>query len=210
MARKSTVKRKTKETDITVEFNLDGRGEEDVNTPIPFLSHMLSNFARHGLFDLKVRAVGDTEVDLHHTVEDVGLVIGTALKKALKDNKGITRCGSASVPMMDALSSVVVDISNRPYLKLNTTAGSRGVARKIVAAVSKKGGMTRAFDMDLVEEFLKAFSNSAGLDLHVTLEYGNDIHHSIESVFKALGRALSAAVTRDKRIQGVLSTKGKL
>jgi imidazoleglycerol-phosphate dehydratase len=210
MARKSIVKRKTRETNITVELNLDGSGREDVKTPIPFLSHMLSNFARHGLFDLKVRAKGDTDVDLHHTVEDVGITLGEAIKKALKDNRGITRCASSRVPMMDSLASVVVDISNRPYLKINTTKESAGVAKKTVAAVSGRGGMSKAFDFGLTEELLKALSNSAGLDLHVTLEYGKDVHHSIEAIFKALGRALSAAVAKDKRIKGVLSTKGKL
>src|SRR3990167_4618144 len=120
MARTSKVKRKTTETDISLELNLDGKGKADVSTPIPFLSHMLTNFARHGLFDLKVRAKGDIEVDLHHTVEDLGITLGEALKKALRDNRGIRRCGSSSVPMMDSLSTVVLDISNRPYFRFSS------------------------------------------------------------------------------------------
>lgn len=210
MARTSKVKRKTTETDISLELNLDGKGKADVSTPIPFLSHMLSNFARHGLFDLKVRAKGDIEVDLHHTVEDVGITLGEALKKALRDNRGIRRCGSSSVPMMDSLSTVVLDISNRPYFRFSPPEGASPVGRKVLSAGVKTVGMKEAFDTGLMEEFLKALSNSAGLDLHVTLHYGTDVHHSIESVFKALGRALSAAVEKDKRIKGVMSTKGKL
>lgn len=207
MPRTSKVRRKTAETDIRVELNLDGKGKADVATPVPFLTHMLSNFARHGLFDLKVRAAGDVEVDLHHTVEDVGITLGEALKKALGDNKGIRRCGSSSVPMMDSLSTVVLDISNRPYFKFNS-AGEP--FPPVFAPGEKTVEMKRAFDMGLLEEFLKALSNAAGLDLHVTIHYGRDVHHSIESVFKALGRALSAAVEKDRRIKGVLSTKGKL
>lgn len=210
MARKARVRRKTGETEITVEMNLDGSGSGDIQTPVPFLSHMLDNLSRHGLIDLKVRAGGDVEVDLHHTVEDMGITLGEALKKALGGNSGITRCATASVPMMDSLATVVVDISNRPYLNFRTTRDSAGVRKKTVSAVAASGGMEKAFDLDLTEEFLKALSNSAGLDLHVTLEYGRDVHHSIEAIFKALGRALSAAAATDRRIKGVLSTKGKL
>ncbi|MDO8427407.1 MAG: imidazoleglycerol-phosphate dehydratase HisB [Deltaproteobacteria bacterium] len=209
MARKSKVSRKTKETDIAVELNLDGSGKGDIKTPIPFFDHMLANFSKHGLFDLKVRAKGDVEVDFHHTIEDVGLAIGEAFKKALKNNSGIKRCGSADFPMMDSLASVICDISNRPYFKFNTTKDSFAVSKKMVSAMID-GKMVDAFDMGLLQEFLKAFSNSLGADLHVTLHYGMDIHHSIESVFKALGRALCAAVTKDARIKGVMSTKGKL
>lgn len=209
MARKASLKRTTKETDISVELNLDGSGKGDIKTPIPFFDHMLTNLARHGLFDLKIRAKGDVEVDLHHTIEDVGIAFGETLKKALKDNKGIKRCGSSEVPMMDAMSSVVLDISNRPYFRFNVTKDSFAVSRRAVAAMID-GKMVDTFDMELLKEFLKALSNSAGLDLHVTLHYGDEIHHSIESIFKALGRALSAAVAKDARIKGVLSTKGKL
>lgn len=209
MARKAKIARKTKETDIAVELSLDGSGKGDIKTPIPFFDHMLSNFTKHGLFDLKIRAKGDVEVDFHHTIEDVGLALGEAFKKALGNNSGIKRCGSADFPMMDSLSTVVCDISNRPYLKFNTTKDSFAVSKKMVSAMID-GKMVDAFDMNLLQEFLKAFSNSLGADLHVTIHYGMDIHHSMESVFKALGRALSAAVEKDKRIKGVMSTKGKL
>lgn len=208
MARKAKVARKTKETDITVELNLDGSGKGDIKTPVPFLDHMLTNFARHGLFDLKVRAEGDVEIDFHHTVEDVGITLGEAVKKALKDNTGIKRCGSSNVPMMDSLSTVILDVSNRPYFKFNNGVTKFAVDR--VYAAIKKGQVEKAFDMGLMKEFMKAFSNSAGVDLHVTVHYGEDIHHAIESVYKALGRALSMAVAKDPRIKGVLSTKGKL
>ncbi|MBI5642807.1 MAG: imidazoleglycerol-phosphate dehydratase HisB [Deltaproteobacteria bacterium] len=209
MARKAKVTRKTKETDIQLEINLDGSGKADIKTPIPFFDHMLSNFAKHGLFDLKIRANGDVEVDFHHTIEDVGIVLGEAVKKALGNNSGIKRCASFDFPMMDALSTVVLDISNRPYFKFNTTKDSFAVSKKMISAMID-GHMVDTFDMGLLQEFMKAFSNTAGLDLHVTLHYGMDIHHSIESIFKSLGRALSAAVAKDPRIKGVLSTKGKL
>jgi imidazoleglycerol-phosphate dehydratase len=206
----SKVDRKTTETNIAVELNLDGSGTAEIETPIPFFTHMLTNFTRHGLFDLKLRATGDVEVDLHHTVEDVGLVIGEAVKDALGDKYGITRCADASVPMMDALATVVLDISGRPYFKFNTTDESFAVTKKSISAVVKEGSIEDAFDMKLVEEFMKAFSNSAGIDLHITLKYGTDLHHSTEAIFKALGRALSKAVLRDERVKGVPSTKGSL
>lgn len=208
MARKARISRKTKETEITVEINLDGSGRGEIKTPVPFFDHMLSNFARHGLFDLKVKATGDIEVDLHHTVEDVGLAIGEAVKKALKDNSGIKRCGTSSVPMMDSLSTVVLDISNRPYFKFTSGNKPPAIRKRVLAAGPE--GMKEAFGFDLLNEFMKALSNSAGADLHITLHYGEDVHHAIESVFKALGRALSAAVAKDPRIKGVMSTKGKL
>ena len=208
MARKARISRKTKETDITVELNLDGGGRGDIKTPVPFFDHMLANFARHGLFDLKVRAKGDTEVDLHHTVEDVGIALGEAVKKALKDNSGIRRCGTASVPMMDSLSTVVLDISNRPYFRFTPGNNPPAVKKRVISALPE--GMKDAFGFDLLSEFMKAFSNSAGADLHITLHYGDDVHHAIESVFKALGRALSSAVAKDPRIKGVMSTKGRL
>ncbi|MEE8575185.1 MAG: imidazoleglycerol-phosphate dehydratase HisB [Thermodesulfobacteriota bacterium] len=199
MARTSKVKRKTTETSIALEINLDGKGTRSVKTTIPFFDHMLSLFAKHGLFDLKIKATGDTEVDFHHTVEDVGLSLGEAIKKALKTKAGINRYGSADVPMMDSLATVVLDLSDRPYLKYNVKF--KPVKAKMVKEV---------FDPALVEEFMRALSNSAGVDLHVTLHYGNDIHHSVEAIFKALGRALRVAVTKDARVKGVMSTKGKL
>ncbi|MBI5235409.1 MAG: imidazoleglycerol-phosphate dehydratase HisB [Deltaproteobacteria bacterium] len=207
MKRKGAIKCRTKETAISVDLNLDGSGSSDINTPIPFLSHMLTNFARHGLFDLKLKATGDIEVDLHHTVEDTGLRLGEALKKALGDSSGIKRCSSAMVPMMDSVATVVVDISNRPYFRFNME-GAKAAPKKVRSI--KDDRLEHAFDLDLAKEFLKALSNSAGLDLHVTLHYGEDIHHAIEAIFKALGRALSGAVAKNPRIKGVLSTKGRL
>jgi len=207
MQRIGTIACKTKETDITVTLDLDGYGMGEIYTPIPFFTHMLANFARHGLFDLKLAAKGDVEVDLHHTVEDTGLRLGEALKAALGDATGIRRCASSSVPMMDAMASVIVDISNRPYMRFDASGASS--AQKKIRAV-KGGSIDDAFDLDLTKEFLKAMSNSAGLDLHVTLHYGEDVHHSIEAIFKALGRALALAVTKDDRIKGVMSTKGRL
>ncbi len=209
MARKAKIKRKTTETDIAVEIDLDGSGRVEIKTPIPFLSHMLTNFARHGLFDLTIKASGDVDVDFHHTVEDVGLCLGEAVKKALGDKTGIRRCADATVPMMDSLSSVVLDLSGRPYLKVNTTDESRSLTKRVFSSTDK-GEVMETFDIDLAVEFLKALSNSAGIDLHVTLYYGRDIHHSLESMFKALGRALASAVEKDPRIKGVMSTKGKL
>ena len=199
MPRKAKVKRKTTETDISIDLNLDGSGKADVKTTIPFFDHMLGSMARHALFDLKLRAKGDTEIDFHHTVEDVGLAFGHALKKALGDKAGITRFGTSDVPMMDALASVVLDLSDRPYLVYNVKF--KRVAAKMVKEV---------FDPALVEEFMRAVSNSAGIDMHLFLHYGRDIHHSVEAIFKAFGRSLGVAVSKDKRIKGVMSTKGKL
>lgn len=206
MARRAVVKRKTTETRIELEINLDGRGKAFVATPIPFFTHMLCSLAKHGLFDLKIKAKGDVEVDLHHTVEDVGLCLGEAVKKALGDKAGIVRCAEASVPMMDSLATVALDISSRPYFKFSAPGDAASITQRIFPVNMTEEG----FDFGLVEEFMVAFSNTAGIDLHVTLHYGKDIHHSIESVYKALGRALSAAVLKDKRIKGVMSTKGRL
>jgi len=209
MARTAKVVRKTKETEIELELDIESGEDSDIFTPVPFFTHMLDNFSRHGLFCMNLDVKGDVEVDLHHTVEDVGLALGEAFKEALGDKHGIRRCATASVPMMDALTSVVVDISGRPYFRFDTTRNSYSVAHKSVASVVGQN-LEKAFDIDLTCEFLKALSNSAGLDLHVKLEYGRDVHHSIESIFKALGRALSGAVEIDKRIKGVPSTKGTL
>ncbi len=196
MARKSKIKRKTQETDIILDLNLDGKGNYDISTSIPFLDHMLSLFAKHGLFDLKIKAKGDVDVDYHHTVEDVGICLGEALNKALGDKKGIRRYGSIAVPMDEALSSVSLDISDRPYLvyKVNFPKKAR----------------IKNFDPDLIEDFLQAFVNRSGITLHINVPYGRNIHHMIEAIFKALGRALSDAVRLDPRIKGVMSTKGRL
>jgi len=206
MARKAKVARKTSETDITVEVDIDGKGTNDIKTPIPFLDHMLTNMSRHGLIDLKVRAKGDIEVDYHHTVEDVGICLGEAIKKAAGDKKGITRCGSSTVPMMDALATVVIDMSGRPYFRFNSSDDTAALTQRIFPVSMSEEGL----DIGLVREFMTAFANSSGADLHVTLHYGNDLHHSIESIFKAFGRALRESLGKDPRIKGVLSTKGKL
>lgn len=209
MARTGEIKRKTTETDITLSLTLDGSGKSDISTGIPFFDHMLTLMARHGLFDLTVKATGDTDVDYHHTVEDTGIALGEALVKALGDKSGIRRYGTADVPMMDCLATVVLDISGRPYLKWNISADAEAVSRKIYSK-KEDGSVVDTFDMGLAKEFAKALSNTAGVDLHVFLHYGEDIHHAIESIFKATGRALSVAVSCDPRITGVMSTKGKL
>jgi imidazoleglycerol-phosphate dehydratase len=194
--RKAKIKRKTKETDITLEINLDGTGRHAVKTAIPFLDHMLSLMSKHGLMDVKLTARGDLEVDDHHTVEDTGIVLGEALRQALGDMKGIRRYGAASVPMDEALAQVSLDISGRPYLVYKV-------------AVNKRSKI-KDFDVDLIEDFLQALASGAGITLHVDVPYGRNTHHMIEGVFKALGRALREAVERDPRVRGVPSTKGKI
>lgn len=195
-ARTAVVRRKTGETDIAAELNLDGTGTHAVSTTIPFLDHMLSLMAKHGLIDLKLKARGDTEVDFHHTVEDVGIVLGQAVKKALGDVKGIRRYGSANVPMDEALAQVSLDISGRPFLVYNVAL--------------RKRSKIRNFDADLVEDFMQAFATSAGVTLHVNVPYGRNSHHILEAAFKALGRALGDAVELHARVKGVPSTKGQI
>jgi len=194
--RKAKMERKTKETQISVELNIDGTGRYEISTPIPFLDHMLTLMCKHGLFDIRLKAKGDVEIDDHHTVEDTGIVLGKVLKEALGDMQGITRYGQASVPMDEALAQVALDISGRQYLVYNV-------------AFPKKTKL-RDFDPDLIEDFLQAFASSAGITLHVTVLYGRNTHHIIEAVFKALGRALKQAVSLDPRVKGVPSTKGSL
>lgn len=196
MPRKIQVARKTKETDISLFLNLDGKGSYDIDTSMPFLDHMLSLFAKHGLFDLKIKAKGDIEIDYHHTVEDVGICLGDALKKALGDKAGIKRYGNATVPMDEAIASAAIDISERPYL--------------VYKAAPPKKSRIKNFDADLVEDFFQAVVSKSGITLHVSVPYGRNIHHIIEAVFKAFGRALSEAVRIDARIKGVMSTKGRL
>ncbi len=193
--RKANIKRKTTETDIKVNFGIDGKGEHAIQTGVPFLDHMLSLMARHGLFDLSVKATGDLEVDAHHTVEDVGLCLGKAFANALGNKEKIVRYGSARVPMNEALAQVDVDISSRPFLVLNAAIPRTKLGK---------------FDAELTREFLQAFANAAQLTLHINLLYGDNVHHCIEAIFKALGRALSQAVRVDERIEGVMSTKGEL
>jgi len=195
MARKARASRKTKETEITVEIDLDGGGAAEIETGIPFFNHMLEIFTRHGLFDLKVRAKGDIDVDFHHTVEDVGLALGQAFKESLGDKQGISRFGEASVPLDETLAHVVVDLSGRPYLSYN---------------VRVRPGRVGNFDTDLPHEFFQAFANQLGMNLHINVSQGENPHHIIEACFKALARAMEKATRVDPRIKGVLSTKGSL
>ncbi|MBI2218019.1 MAG: imidazoleglycerol-phosphate dehydratase HisB [Candidatus Rokubacteria bacterium] len=194
--RQARVERKTKETDVTVSLNVDGTGAAKVSTPIPFFSHMLEACAKHGLLDLAVDAHGDVEVDIHHTVEDTGIVLGQALRQALADKRGITRFGNAFVPMDEALVFAAVDLSGRPFLVFDVP-----VARLRVSN----------FDLDMLQEFFRAFAFAAEITLHVKLHYGHNLHHIAEAVFKAVGRALAQATRPDPRIAGLLpSTKGTL
>jgi imidazoleglycerol-phosphate dehydratase len=193
--RQATVTRKTKETDITVELNLDGRGRIELDTGIPFLNHMLEIFARHGFFDLSVRARGDLDVDQHHTVEDVGLALGQAWREALGTKAGIRRFGDATCPLDEALVSTVVDLSGRPFLAYNLRI---------------KQARVGDFDTELVHDFMAAFTNAVGMNLHLNQIQGRNPHHIIEAGFKALARALDQATQIDPRVQGVLSTKGSL
>ena len=191
--RTAKVDRKTKETDIKVTINLDGEGKYTIDTSIPFLDHMLSLMCKHGLFDLKIKAKGDIDVDYHHTVEDIGIVLGKAIKQALVDMKGISRFGQASVPMDEALSTVSLDISGRPYL--------------VYKVEFPKKSKIKNFDPDLIEDFLQAFVSNSNITLHVESLYGRNTHHIIEAIFKALGRALRQAVSIDPRVKGIPSTK---
>jgi len=193
--RSASVERKTRETDVRVEIDLDGSGEYEVATGIPFLDHMLESFAKHGLFDLRVAAKGDLAVDAHHTVEDVAITLGQALREALGPAAGIRRYGAVVLPMAEAKVEVAVDVSNRPYL-----------VYRVELANDRIGG----FDAALAEEFLYAFSQNAGLDLHVELRYGRSPHHVVEAVFKATARALRQALERDPRQSGLPTVKGAL
>jgi imidazoleglycerol-phosphate dehydratase len=191
--RTAKVERKTKETDIKVSINMDGGGTYAIDTSIPFLDHMLSLMSKHGLFDVKVKAKGDIDIDDHHTVEDIGIVLGKAVKQAIGDMKGISRYGQASVPMDEALAAVTLDISGRPYL--------------VYKVEFPKRSKVKNFDPDLIEDFLQAFVSNSGITLHVEAPYGRNTHHIIEAIFKAMGRALMQAVTIDPRVKGVPSTK---
>ncbi len=193
--RSAVINRETAETQIMVELTIDGTGQAAIDTGIPFFDHMLTLFAKHGFFDLTLKAKGDIEVDYHHTVEDVGIVLGDAFKEALGDKKGIRRYGYAVTPMDEALTSVAVDISNRPVLVYNVPLGER------------RGIM---FDTLLSKEFFRALTNHLGMNLHINLKYGENEHHILESAFKATTRALDQAMGKDDRISGVQSTKGSL
>ena len=197
--RRATSTRKSKETAVTVTVNLDGNGKTSVRTGIPFLDHMLTLLGTHGLFDLTVKAKGDLDIDLHHTNEDIGLVLGQAVDRALGDRKGITRMGSAHVPMDEALARVVVDISSRPKLVL-----------RYEPAAAKRLTRSAAYAWGDAEHFLESFARTAKLTLHVDVLAGSDFHHTCEAVFKALARALEAATRLNPRVKGVPSSKGRL
>ncbi|MDF1614571.1 imidazoleglycerol-phosphate dehydratase HisB [Desulfurivibrio dismutans] len=194
-ARRGTIQRRTGETDINLTLVLDGRGQTSISTGVGFMDHMLTLLAVHGFFDLEIAASGDTQVDDHHTVEDLGIALGQALQQALGDKEGIARYGTAAVPMDETLARVTLDCSNRPYLHYG------------VEVPDPKVG---SFDTPLAKEFLRAFSLHGGLTLHVELAHGDNTHHIIEAIFKALGRALSQATRLDPRLSGPLSSKGLL
>ncbi len=194
-ARTAVVTRKTRETQITLTLNLDGSGKADLHTGIGFFDHMLDGFARHGLFDLSVDCKGDLDVDCHHTIEDVGIVLGTAIRQALGDKAGIVRYGSAMLPMDETLALCAVDLGGRPYFVYDAAfAGARC------------GGM----DTQMAREFFYAVSYAAAMNLHLKVLYGENDHHKLEALFKAFAKALDAATRPDARIVGVLSTKGNL
>ncbi|MBM4315831.1 MAG: imidazoleglycerol-phosphate dehydratase HisB [Deltaproteobacteria bacterium] len=193
--RKATIRRKTAETDVSAQINLDGRGEGGIDTSVPFLDHMLDLFSRHGSVDLTVRSQGDTAIDAHHLVEDVGICLGQAVRKALGDRKGISRYGTAVVPMDESLCSVAIDLSGRPYLIWRVRLGDARIGD---------------FDPALLREFFKSFSDHSGTTLHISLNYGTNVHHKAEAIFKAFARAFREAIRIDGRIEGVLSTKGSL
>ena len=196
MARKAKVSRKTKETNIIVETNLDGTGVYKIDTKIGFLNHMLEQLSKHSLIDLKILAKGDTHIDLHHTTEDTGIAVGECIKKALHSSKGIKRFAHAQIPMDETLTRVSIDVSNRPYL-----------IWKVKLKVEKLGEM----DTELFKEWFQAFSQAAGITLHIENMYGDNSHHIIESCFKGLARSLRQALEIDKRIKNTIpSTKGAL
>jgi len=195
MSRTATIERTTSETDITVRLNVDGTGESNIETGVGFFDHMLTLFAKHGLFDLDVSAKGDLQVDGHHTVEDVGICLGQAFKEALGTKEGIARYGFFILPMDEALATVAVDLSGRSFLAYN-----------LDMTASKVGG----FDTDLTHEFFQAFITNAGVSMHVRLQAGTNPHHVIEAVFKAFARAMDVATIMDPRRTGVQSTKGML
>ena len=195
MPREATIERQTSETEVTLTLELDGTGTVAVHTGIGFLDHMLSHVAVHGLFDLRLEATGDLQVDAHHTIEDVAIVLGRALDQALNERKGIQRMGSAFVPMDEALAFVAVDLSGRPYSVLRTEWQTAAVGQMPTA---------------MVDHFMESLAVHARMNLHARIEYGKNDHHKAEALFKALGRALRQAVTRDPRSEDVASTKGTL
>lgn len=193
--RKGNIKRKTSETTISVEMDLDGSGRSEIDTTIPFIDHMLNLFSRHGLFDIKIVGKGDRDVDDHHLVEDLGICLGQTVKKALGSKEGIKRYGTALVPMDESLCSIALDLSGRPYLIYHVEFGDARIGD---------------FDPSLLREFFKSFSDHGGITLHINVLYGRNSHHIAEAIFKAFARALRRAVNLDDRIQGIMSTKGSL
>jgi imidazoleglycerol-phosphate dehydratase len=193
--RRAEIRRQTHETSVELELNLDGGGLADLESPVGFLNHMLALLARHALVDLKLKALGDTDVDLHHTVEDIGICLGQALDRALAAKEGIARFGAAAVPMDEALAQVAVDLSGRPFFVYNVTFPGERIGD---------------FETQLVGEFLQAVATHGKLTLHVAVPYGSNDHHIAEAIFKGLARALKAAVSRDPRVSGTPSTKGVL
>jgi imidazoleglycerol-phosphate dehydratase len=193
--RRTTIERTTSETQVKVELVLDGTGRGQIQTTIPFLDHMLTLLAKHGFFDLTVQAKGDTDIDDHHTIEDIGIVIGDALKQALGSKEGIRRFGWASIPLDETLAQVTVDLSGRPFLVYRVELPQRRI---------------KTLDLGLFEDFFQAFATHAALNLHVNVLYGRNPHHIMEAVFKALAKALDQATGLDGRVSGVPSTKGRL
>jgi len=195
MTRTAAVERQTKETKISLEINIDGIGAYDVTTGVPFLDHMLELFAKHGLFDLKITALGDTDIDDHHTVEDIGMCLGDAVIQALGDKKGINRYGFFLLPMDEALAEVAIDLSGRPFVVFN---------------VGWQQEKIKMFDTSLVEEFWRGFGTRALANLHINVKSGKDSHHICEAIFKAVARALDTASSIDPRRSDIPSTKGTL
>ena len=195
MSRTATIERNTRETKIRVTLGLDGTGKGEIDTGIGFFDHMLDGFARHGLFDLTAKCQGDVQVDSHHSIEDMGIVLGTAIREALGDKKGIVRYGSCMLPMDETLAMCAIDLSGRPYLVFDAPF---------------KGEMVGAMDTQMAREFFYAVSYAAGMNLHLKVLYGENDHHMMEALFKAFAKALDAATRFDPRITDVLSTKGTL
>ena len=193
--RQAKIERKTTEVKARIDINLDGSGKFDIDTGIAFFNHMLAQLAKHGYFDLKIKAIGDIDIDFHHTVEDVGLALGEAISEALGDKRSITRFGEAFVPFDETLAFACVDLSGRPHFEF-----------KVEIPKSKVG----EFDVELAEEFFKSLTNTLKCNLHIELKYGDNLHHIIEAMFKAVGRALDKATALDPRSRDIPSTKGKL
>lgn len=193
--REASIERKTSETSIKLTINLDGTGKSTIHSPVPFLNHMLHLFSHHALIDLSVVATGDVEIDGHHTTEDIAICLGQAIRRALGDKKGIYRYGQALIPMDEALSEVVIDLSDRPFYVANGQLPSTRVGD---------------FDTELVDEFMSKLAIAARMNLHIDFRYGKNTHHMVEAAFKALGRALDQAIRFDERVEGIPSTKGSL